>query len=167
MDLGSIFLLLALFILVGLYISKPLIERSATAVTREEHDISMLMAERERLIVALQELEFDHALGKVPEEDFPEQRASLLQRGADILRQLDEATGIQHAGMEDPLEAAIAARKQGTAAFPAADPDDSLEAMIADRRRDRQESSSGFCPQCGTPVQKSDKFCSKCGTDLE
>ena len=163
MDLGSIFLLLALFIAVGLYISRPLIERSSTAVTQEEHDLSMLMAERERLIVALQELEFDHALGKIPEEDYPDQRANLLQRGADVLRQLDETAGTQSPGFEDPLEAAIAARKQTKAA----DPDDNLEEMIANRRRDRKETSSGFCPQCGTAVGKSDKFCSKCGADLE
>ena len=163
MDLGSIFLLLALFILVGLFVSRPLIERSSTAVTQEEHDLSMLMAERERLIVALQELEFDHALGKIPEEDYPDQRANLLQRGADVLRQLDETAGTQSPGFEDPLEAAIAARKQTKAA----DPDDNLEEMIASRRRDRQETSSGFCPQCGIAVRKSDKFCSKCGTDLE
>jgi len=45
-------------------------------------------------------------------------------------------------------------------------PDDKLEQMIASRRRARQEKTSGFCPKCGKPVQKSDHFCPKCGTKL-
>ncbi len=35
--------------------------------------------------------------------------------------------------------------------------------LIANRRRARSEKSSGFCPQCGKPIQKSDRFCPKCG----
>jgi predicted amidophosphoribosyltransferase len=35
--------------------------------------------------------------------------------------------------------------------------------LLADRRRVRQEKAVGFCPQCGGPVQKSDRFCPKCG----
>ncbi|HWQ84225.1 MAG TPA: zinc ribbon domain-containing protein, partial [Anaerolineales bacterium] len=44
--------------------------------------------------------------------------------------------------------------------------DDSIEVALAQRRRQRQEKSAGFCPQCGGPVQKSDRFCPKCGTVL-
>ena len=47
------------------------------------------MAERDRVINSLQELDFDFKLGKIPDEDYPAQRAELLQKGADILRKLD------------------------------------------------------------------------------
>ena len=42
-------------------------ERRARRVTEEEHELSSLMAERERVINSLQELDFDFKLGKIPE----------------------------------------------------------------------------------------------------
>src|SRR5512144_2250108 len=89
MELTAIFFSLAVLILVGMYLYSPFMERRARRVTEEEHELSALMAERDRVINSLQELDFDFKLGKVPEEDYPAQRASLLQRGADILRKID------------------------------------------------------------------------------
>ena len=121
MDIGSIFLILALLLLVGLFVSRPLFERRAVAVSREEHELSFLMAERDRILTALQELDFDHSLGKIPAEDYPGQRAALLQRGADILRQMDqygdkasEADWEAVVADDDSVEAAIAARRRET-----------------------------------------------------
>jgi len=184
MDIGSILLILALLVMVGLFISRPFFERKEpTAVVQlkqEEHQRSALLAERDRLLIALQELDFDYTLGKIPEEDYPQQRAILIQKGVDTLRQLD---ALQPEGkVEDAdarLEAAIAAnradaarpavlpngRKQVPAAI--AVPDDDLEIVLANRRRIRQEKATGFCPQCGGPVQKSDRFCPKCGARIE
>lgn len=184
MDIGSIFLILGLFLLVALFVARPLIEQRSTVVTREEHDYSALLAERDRLLNALQELDFDYTLGKIPEEDYPAQRASLLTRGANVLRQID---ALQPEAPQDDIEArieaAIAARRADAARIPAASlpngnglrrmpvavasPDDDLEAIIANRRRARPEKAAGFCPQCGGPVQKSDRFCHKCGTTLD
>src|SRR5215216_672201 len=89
MQLTAIFFSLAILILVGIYLYAPFMERRARRVTEEEHALSTLMAERDRVINSLQELDFDFKLGKIPEEDYPAQRTSLLQRGANILRQID------------------------------------------------------------------------------
>lgn len=173
MDVGSIFLILGLLVLVGLFIGRPFFERSAAAVTQEEHELSALLAERDRVLNALQELDFDYSLGKIPEESYPAQRAVFLQRGADILRQLDALQPeLAWEGAEARLEAAIAARRVAAGTTPnggrpvLASPDDELEAMIANRRRERSEKASGFCPSCGRPVLKSDRFCPGCGTKL-
>ena len=172
MDIGSIFIILALLLLVGLFVSRPLFERKAVAVSREEHEHSHLMAERDRILNALQELDFDHTLGKIPESDYPAQRAALLQRGADILRQLDQFRPEPfHESWEEQVESAIAARrhqvdqpdKPRSMPTPA---DDDLESLIAARRRSKQEKTAGFCPQCGRAVQVSDKFCPNCGSGL-
>ena len=53
-----------------------------------------------------------------------------------------------------------------TGAARVSDPDDELEALLANRRRERQEKSAGFCPQCGGALQQSDRFCPKCGASL-
>ncbi len=180
MDIGSIFLILALLILVIVFVSRPLFDRNRqiSAAGEEEHELSHLMAERDRILNALQELDFDHALGKIPDEDYPSQRAFLLQRGAQVLRSLDEMQAQESdQDIEARIEAAIAARRADTAARKETEPepvlamagasaDDELELMLSNRRRARQEKSAGFCPQCGGPVQKSDRFCPKCGNSL-
>ena len=89
MELTAIFFSLAVLILVGIYLYAPFMERRARRVTEEEHELSALMAERDRVINALHELDFDFKLGKIPEEDYPVQRSTLLQKGADILRKID------------------------------------------------------------------------------
>lgn len=172
MDIGSIFLILGLFVLVGVFVSRPFFERRASQVSAAEHEVSVLLAERDRILNALQELDFDFTLGKIPEGDYPHQRANLLQRGADVLRQLDVyQDGSAELEVNVRLEAAIAARRIDAAngsnrRHIPTNPDDSLEALIANRRRERNEKSAGFCPRCGKPVQKSDRFCPKCGADL-
>lgn len=187
MDLGSIFLLLGLAIPVAIFIGQPLFERQknhehpkATAVSlpssQQEHEISGLLAERDQVINTLQELDFDYLLGKIPEEDYPSQRAVLVQRGAEILRKIDELQSLpKPQKAEDQLEAAISVRKtarqlQLTATKGndrvIATADDQIEALIALRRRNRQSKSSGFCPKCGGPTQQTDRFCSKCGTAI-
>jgi hypothetical protein len=180
MDIGSIFLILALLILVIIFVSRPLFDRNrlASADGEEEHEFSHLMAERDRILNALQELDFDHALGKIPDDDYPSQRAILLQRGAGVLRSLDEFQAQDSdQDLEERIEAAIAARRADAAArkvtlsepvmaMAGASPDDELELMLSNRRRARQEKAAGFCPQCGGPVQKSDRFCPKCGNSL-
>src|ERR687883_339144 len=124
MDLTAIFFSLALLILVGIYLYAPFMERRARRITEEEHKLSTLMAERDRVINSLQELDFDFNLGKIPEEDYPVQRSSLLQKGADILRKIDALLPSSSNGRreivvdqdtEARLERAIAARRADAA----------------------------------------------------
>src|SRR5215216_6192561 len=89
MQITAIFFTLAILVLVALYLYAPFMEKRARRVTEEEHELSALMAERDRVINSLQELDFDFKLGKIPEEDYPTQRVGLLQKGADILRKID------------------------------------------------------------------------------
>lgn len=170
MDLGSIFLILAVLILVALFISRPLMEGSRQklvvaepAVESQEHYLSSLMAERDRVLNALRELDFDAQLGKIPEDEYPLQRASLMQRGAEILRELDilQAAPID-ASANSQIDPAAAVHPTDAPVSNALS-DDRLEAMINARRSQRKESASGFCPRCGKPIQKSDRFCPKCG----
>lgn len=198
-QIGSLFLVLALALLVIVFLARPFIEgvkgskKAAAARSAEEereHQRSSLLAERDRVLNALQELDFDYALGKVPAEDYPEMRAALLRTGADALRQLDgfdQANAAATAAVEDRIEAAVAARRADAARLidgdrQKAEPEmaaagsmpangkrhrtDEIEELVASRKRERKESTGGFCPRCGKPSQKSDRFCSKCGATL-
>jgi rubrerythrin len=173
MELGAVLLILALSALVALFVAQPFLERRAfKMVSAEEHTLSWLMAERDRLIGALQELDFDHTLGKIPAEDYPVMRAQLLNQAADVLRRLDELTPPgeksrkQKAQAEERVEAEVAARREDAAIagkkLPV-DDDDEIEARLAARRAARKEKTAGFCSKCGKPLMKSDKFCPACG----
>lgn len=178
MDIGSIFLILGLLVIVLLFITRPFFEKKAIAVTQKEHEYSALLAERDRILNAIQELDFDYSLGKIPEADYPAQRAVMLRRGADILRQMDVvAPEMAHDDQSERVEAATSARRVASPSLQAVpngvrmrsvpgSPDDNLEALIANRRRNRNEKAGGFCHQCGRPVQKSDRFCPGCGATV-
>lgn len=196
--IGSLLFVMAVALAVALFVSQPFLRKGKTyysgeviAQQKRDHQRSALLAEQDRTLNALHELDFDFALGKVPQEDYHEQRMVLLHNGAEVLRKLDEmetTTGISKGvgdlrasvSIEERIEAAVTARRAdvGQKSHPSAVTiakeggrgedarRDDLEDLIARRKRQRGESSAGFCPRCGRTVQKSDKFCSKCGADL-
>ena len=170
MELSSIFLVLAVVIIVFVYLYAPFTTRTRRARINETHEISSLKAERDRVINSLQELDFDFNLGKIPAGEYPDQRAFLLQKGADILRKLDELAPVSSSAInaEARIEKATAAgRADSATAAPAfTDNDDEIESMIAARRKQHKSKSAGFCPKCGKPVLASDKFCPACGKSL-
>jgi NADH pyrophosphatase NudC (nudix superfamily) len=167
MDINALFFTLAILVFVGMYLYMPLVEGRARRVTEEEHELSTLMAERDRVLNSLQELDFDFKLGKIPSEDYPVQRANLLQKGADILKKLDELTPDNtQLETETQIERAITERPAVITSTKRELSDDDLESMIAARHRTRKEKSAGFCPKCGKPVLVSDRFCPACGKAL-
>ena len=165
MELGSLFLILAVLVVVGIYLYAPFTSRGKRAHTGESHEVSALKAERDRVINSLQELDFDFKLGKSPAEDYPEQRTALLQKGSDILRQLDEISpaSASASNVEARIEKAAAAKRADSSEAESQISDDDLESMIAARRKEHKSKSAGFCPKCGKPVLVTDKFCPSCG----
>jgi rubrerythrin len=170
MELGSIFLILAVVVVVFVYLYAPFMANARRLRGGESHQVSSLKAERDRVINSLQELDFDFNLGKIPAGEYPEQRATLLQKGADILRKLDELAPVSSSALnaEARIEKATAAGRADSAAnaTPEADSDDDIETMIAERRKTHKSKSAGFCPKCGKPVLVADKFCPSCGKSL-
>lgn len=151
MEVQSLLLILGVLLLAAAFVAQPFIgaARPSPAADRTR---SRLLAEQERLINALRELDFDHALGKVPAEDYPLQRAELVRQGAEVMRQLDE------------LPSARGRPRQSRAVSVT---DDAIEERITSRRSERREKAGGFCPHCGKVVLAADRFCSHCGKSLQ
>lgn len=172
MDIGALFLLLSVGVLIGLFVARPFLERKPISSSSGENQAySTMLAERDRLISALQELDFDFTLGKIPAEDYPPMRADLLRRASEILRQIDTTQSIstQISDAESRVEAQIAIRRaDGAVEKPVSNEpsDDDIEELIASRKAARKERSAGFCPNCGKPVLRSDRFCPACGKSM-
>jgi hypothetical protein len=164
MNLGVLFLLLALVLLVGTLVARPFLSnREKSFRTKDQafdssaaHHRSSLLAEKERLLAAIQELEFDHTSGKVSDDDFSEQRSELIREASHV------AGVLSH---EFPGE--IAQNNQEREPGSPTSNYDELEELIAKRRLQLNQKSTGFCPKCGKAVLESDRFCPKCGHTLK
>ena len=158
MDIVAIFLTLTVFFFVGAYLYAPFARGYGRQVTEEERELSSLLAQRERVLSSLQELDFDYKLGKIPEEDYPAQRTNLLQKGADILRKMD-LLSIDETDLRRNNAKKASTKKEIS--------DAELENLISRRRTSRKKNFDGFCPKCGKPVVSDDKFCASCGKALK
>jgi hypothetical protein len=196
MDLGSILLSLALFLLVAAFVARPLLDRASAANTSAA-PADDLIAQREAILIELRDLDFDHETGKVSDDDYATQRARLIAKGVEILKALAAMSKPEHAApaspasLDDEIEKAVAARRKTKVVLPPASLDDEIENAVAARRkskagpapaslddetedvvavsrRDFRDAASfaKFCPQCGTAAQPGDKFCAKCGAGL-
>ncbi len=162
MEPAAIFLLLIVLVLIVIFVTRPFFERQRIRTEGSNHELSSLLAERERLLTALQELDFDQTLGKIPAEDYPVHRAALLQKGAEVLRQLDALTPVT-ASQPSGIKQRAGSVPESTAPLT----DDDLEDLLAKRRNARKDKTAGFCPKCGKPVLRSDAFCPSCGNTLK
>lgn len=103
--------------------------------------------EREKTLVlrSIKELEFDHAMGKVSDQDFADMSLRLRTRAAGLLRQLDAG-----AAYASQIERELARR---------------LAAMGVPART--EPASARFCSNCGAVLPANAKFCAQCGHRLE
>jgi hypothetical protein len=113
MPLSSLLLLLALLVLVALFVVRPLFDQDLAEDNMTPNDLSPWIAERERVLDALAELDADWQMGKVPEELYSAQRQQLLAKGAVAIKKLESAPPKKSTTQSDDtqLEKMIAARK--------------------------------------------------------
>lgn len=136
--LGTLLLGIALFIVLALIVALPLFDRKTPAVrppTRRE----ALEAEHQTLIRSIRELDFDFRTHKIGEADYRALRASLVQRAADVLRELK---ALEERDVDAEIEAQVARLRKTT--IP----------LATDGRA---------CPSCGAPLPIGARFCPSCG----
>jgi hypothetical protein len=153
----AILLALALLILVGVFVTRPLwLSRAVEDLDQPLSRQEALEAEKAALLDEIRALDFDYETGKIPEAVYQQQRQQTVQQAAAILQQLDELVetpteapaGIPEE-IDREIEAAVARLRQ-TAAVPA--PAGLVPAV-----------SQRFCPQCGERRDAGDRFCAYCG----
>lgn len=152
MDLSSIIFITAMLLLVMLFVVWPLSSPRRKADGRSDPRLSGLLAEHDRILDALSDLDNDQLIGKLDPATYADQRARLVSKGAEVLRLLESAS--ETGSLPEAPQPAVKAL------------DDPLEAMIANRRSLRNEPGHSFCGNCGKPVYPSDKFCANCGAEI-
>jgi hypothetical protein len=156
MDVGSILVILAMFILVAGFLARPLLEKRGFSVTQSSRHLSELQTERDKILLILQELDMDHAMGKIPTEDYESQRPGLIARGAAILREIDELGGSVFA------PASVKATSEEGQDLEAI-----MEKEILRRRKRSSVEPVAFCTKCGNRILAGDRFCTHCGTKVQ
>lgn len=150
MELGSLLLGAALLLLVAAYLARPFFEPQDYRHGDPDAQLSGLLAERDRVLDLIADLDMDRAMRKLEEDEYRAQRAALVKRGAEILRGIDErrqrsGPGDDPGALEQVLEDEIARRRQG-----AASSKDEID-----------------CPSCGKRLQPGAGVCGHCGAAIE
>lgn len=158
MNLGAILITLAIAAVVIAYIGRPVVQHQGVALSASEVEVSILEAEKERILGIIQEMDMDYAMGKITPQDFQAQREAMLKQGADVLRKLDSLTGKGDLGAGVPDHHEFAGEPDVEAL---------IEAEVARLRGRGKEAATGFCAQCGQELLRGDRFCSKCGVPLK
>lgn len=103
---GSLLLGIALLLIVGLVVIRPLLSPSTEEATFAHAAAPVTMrqaleAQKDALLEQIRDLDFDHETGKVPEDRYRQRREKLAAEAADIFRQLDAlAPAADGAGQE-------------------------------------------------------------------
>jgi hypothetical protein len=88
MSIGGILLLLVVTALTIVIVVLPLLMNPRRP--KVQTTTSDLVAEREAILNAVRDLDFDYQTGKLVESDYRMQRDLLVRRGADVLRRIDQ-----------------------------------------------------------------------------
>ena len=166
MEVGSVFFLMGIGILAVGLLLRPFFlaylvymsPQKKLPTHMEDVECIALREEKNRLLKLVHDLDFDHKLGKIPDEVYQEQRKELVSRGAVLLKRMHQINCVDVEPFQKPSK--DSPRSYQEAVY---DPSDELEEIIAQHRRKQPERSLGFCAQCGTPYKRSDRFCPKCG----
>lgn len=118
-----------------IFVSSRAVAASSAATAAEK--LEELLAQRDAALTALRDLNFDHRVGKITDEDFVAFEAHLKQVAANALRALDEWE---------------------------LDADRALQPVLADRKP--AGAGDRHCPACGHVAAAQDKFCAVCGAAL-
>lgn len=154
-----VFVVLAAILIGGAFylVALPILQHARRvsappSLTFEQERLDDLLADRDAAFQALRELNFDHRVGKITDEDFVAFEAHLKLNAAACLRALDEWEQGADGAIEDVVERAVQARKQ---------------TLIRTGMAGRTEEGNGRpCPKCGNPAAPEDRFCGSCGAPL-
>jgi ribosomal protein L40E len=122
----------------------PVVDAGAVVTGKRRKELER---EKQALLKALKELDFDHQMGKVSDKDFADISATYRARAIRVMRQLDDAGRDYEAMIRD-------------------DVGKRLSAVSSQPSASEQKPEPDRCAKCGTRNDGDADFCKKCGGKL-
>jgi hypothetical protein len=126
-------------------------------------ELQQLSDQKERLLTALKDLEFEHNAGKLSDADYQRVKADDMAQLATIMTRMDQLTG-EKVITSQPLDKAQKAATPLTC--PACQHENPLEAKFCLDCGNRLETSVN-CPACGKTLPAEARFCMDCGGKID
>lgn len=117
-------------------------------------------------LLALQEIEFDHATGKLSDSDYERAKTTLTKRAVAAIKHERADAGSDGGAIEDEAERFIrAAKGEGVKHCPSCGPRPEVDAVFCSKcgRGLSMPDAQRRCPSCGGEIGEGSKFCSGCG----
>ncbi len=137
----------------GYWVGYPLLKPrklDAPAELTSEDSLGGLEIEKEGIYAAIKEMELDHKMGKLSQEDYLNLREKYRAKAIGSLKRMDELEskgGVSEDVADEIEKEVLALRKDGP-------------------KVTSKKGGALFCTQCGKKRSPGDRFCSWCGTKL-
>lgn len=187
---GSLLLSLAIIALVILFLARPWLMPAARPSNPTR--LEQLINEKEALLAQIKQLDFDHEINVIPDDEHQRLRLRLVTQTAAVMQQLDalpqpakakakaaapttaKAKPKAQSAPKGKGNAAIAAAVSAPAAKSEADIDAAIEAAVAKLRQPQNSPLQTppvngtilTCSQCNREVKADDRFCAGCGQSI-
>jgi hypothetical protein len=159
MQISSILIGLLMFGVSVAYVMLPFRQKRQKAGSPLRNS-NRLPDQREVVLAALRDLDFDFKTGKVGEEDYRPLREQLLAEAAQHMEE-EEQVGDR---LEQMIQARRTGKRQGNVC-----PRCEVPVRAGQRFCSKCgcELSAELCPSCGKKIQSGDLFCSSCGNQIQ
>lgn len=152
----------------------PLTRHAPAPLIVEDDRLAVLLGRKDAVMAAIKDLEFDHKVGKLSEEDFERYEQRLRRQAIGLIQQIEqvapESTSLdatieaeisrrRKVQVQRPEPAVAAPRPAQVAAIPAAPLPVSAGNGLAN-------GSPRFCTECGARLEPQHKFCAQCGSPV-
>lgn len=170
-------LLFALLIAFGAlaFVVWPMVDQEMPLLVIEDDQLADLLARKDSALRALKDLEFDHQIGKISDEDFTRLNYRLSQQAMRLLQQVERISP-EGALLDEQLEAEIAKlrRVQATTRAVVVESPSPTVAAVEEPKGSAPilanntvpDGTTRFCTECGARITSSFKFCANCGAPV-
>lgn len=180
---ATLILALALSLAAVVWVIWPLTRQAPAPLLVEDDRLSELLGRKDAVMAAIKDLEFDHKVGKLSEDDFQRYEQRLRRQAIGLIQQIEQLAP-ESTSLDTSLEAEIRHRRKVHEA-PPADVRPTVETAAAPARPQAPAATvpvaaavaaqaggaangaaPRFCTECGGRLEPHHKFCAQCGAPV-
>ena len=136
------------------------------AIAARMHSVNDAESRKKAILLSLQDLENERAIGKVDESDYGELAARYRDQAKRILRELDEQVEPMRERAEQLAQAYLKKRGLAKAVAAKIDAPEETEHETKEKTEAETENTRLDCPVCAVSNESDAAFCKKCGAAM-